>query len=88
MTTKVSSFTIQMDSSVKHELKEVCEKEGFKLNKFIEKAVKNELTRRQLQADLLSYANYMSNEKETAIDLDDFAKSIGVKTRKHNKASA
>jgi metal-responsive CopG/Arc/MetJ family transcriptional regulator len=88
MTTKVSSFTIQMDSEVKNELKEVCEKEGFKLNKFIEKAVINEITRRQQQADLLSYANYITNEKKSAVDLDDFARSIGVKTKKHGRASA
>ncbi len=83
MTTKVSSFTIQMDSEVKHELKEICDKEGFKLNKFIEKAVKNEINRRQTEEDLLTYANYMANEKDSAVDLDTFAGSIGVKTRKN-----
>lgn len=88
MTTKVSSFTIQMDSEVKHELKEVCDKEGFKLNKFIEKAVKNELTRRQMQNDYLTYAHYMANEKATAVDLDDFAQSLGIKTRKVHKDKA
>ena len=82
MTSKVSSFTIQMNSEVKHELKEVCDKEGYKLNKFIEKAVINELTRRQMQNDYLTYANYMVNEKATAVDLDGFARSIGVKTGK------
>jgi predicted transcriptional regulator len=82
MTTKVLSFTIQMNSEVKHELKEVCDKEGYKMNKFIEKAVVNELTRRQMQNDYLLYANYMANEKATAVDLDGFARSIGVKTGK------
>jgi predicted transcriptional regulator len=83
MTAKVSSFTIQMDCEVKHELKEICDREGFKLNKFIEKAVKNEINRRQMEEDLLTYANYMANEKESAVDLDRFAESIGVKTRKN-----
>lgn len=88
MTAKMSSFTIQMDSIVKYELREVCEKEGFKMNKFIEKAVKNELMRRQLQSDYLTYANYMANEKATAVSLDDFAKSLGIKTGKKHKAKA
>lgn len=88
MAAKVSSFTIQMDSEIKHELKEICDKEGFKLNKFIEKAVKNEIARRQMQSDYLTYANYMANEKATAIDLDEFAQSIGVKTRTMRKEKA
>ncbi|PKL92969.1 MAG: hypothetical protein CVV21_01085 [Candidatus Goldiibacteriota bacterium HGW-Goldbacteria-1] len=85
MTAKMSSFTIQMDSEIKNELREVCDKEGYKLNKFIEKAVKNELTRRQLQDDYLTYANYMANEKATAVNLDEFAESIGVKAKKAHK---
>lgn len=85
MALNMSSFTIQMDKEVKHELKEVCEKEGFKLNKFIEKAVKNELARRQQQLDFLTYANYMANEKNTAIELNEFAKGLGLKTKKKGK---
>ena len=88
MAAKMSSFTIQMDSEIKNELREVCDKEGYKLNKFIEKAVKNELTRRQLQNDYLIYANYMANEKATAVNLDEFAESIGVKTNKAHKGKS
>ena len=82
MGAKLSSFTIQMDTEVKNLLKDVCDKEGYKLNKFIEKAVKNELARRQLQGDYVAYANYMVNEKSTAIGLDDFAKSLGLNTKR------
>ena len=37
MGSKMSCITIQMDSEIKNELREVCDKEGYKLNKFIEK---------------------------------------------------
>lgn len=79
MKTKTSSFTVKMDTLIKTEIKEYCEKEGYVFSKFIENAAKEKLEGIQLNEDLLVYAKYMANEKGTGTDFDEFMKSVGVK---------
>lgn len=79
MKTKTSSFTVKMDTLIKTEIKDYCDKEGYVFSKFIETAAKNRLEEIQHNEDLLIYAKYMADEKGTGIDFDDFMESLGVK---------
>lgn len=79
MKTKTSSFTVKMDTLIKTEIKDYCDKEGYVFSKFIENAAKHKLEEIQLNEDLLIYAKYMANEKGTGINFDDFMQSVGVK---------
>jgi|GEM_PF-2171289 hypothetical protein len=79
MKTKTSSFTVKMDTLIKTEIKDYCDKEGYVFSKFIENAAKHKLEEIQRNEDLLIYAKYMANEKGTGIDFDAFMESVGVK---------
>jgi hypothetical protein len=88
MKTKTSSFTVKMDTLVKTEIKDYCDKEGYVFSKFIENAAKDKLEQIQLNEDLLIYAKYMASEKGTGIDFDDFMESVGVKPEHKTAAKA
>ncbi|MFP4467019.1 MAG: RepB family protein [Candidatus Goldiibacteriota bacterium] len=79
MAPKTVSFTVQMDKSVKDRLKHLCEEEGYKMNKFIEKAVKHEIMREQHKEDLLIIDRYEKHGKKTLVDYKKFAKEYGLK---------
>ena len=76
---KTASFTVQLDKNVKDKLKRLCDEEGYKINKFIEKAVKHELFREQRKEDLLIIDNYEKYGKKTLTDYRAFAKELGLK---------
>gem|GEM_PF-1650928 len=78
---KSASFTIKMARDTKETLNKFCEENGFKINKFIEKAVIREISREKTKEDLIIYQNYIENDRNTAVDYHKFAKKMGMKEK-------
>ena len=78
---KTVSFTVKMSRTAKENLKAVCETGGFKINKFIEKAVLHEIEREMHKEDLLVMEQHEKYGKKSAVDYVDFSKKLGLKVK-------
>ena len=73
------SFTVKMSKQTKEALKSICEADGFKINKFIEKAVLHEIEREKHKEELMVFENYEKYGIKKAVDYRKFAKERGLK---------
>lgn len=67
------SYAVKIDPTIIKKVKEFCVQHGIKQGFFIEKALREQLTREELTEDLLDFKNLRVQE-ESAISFEDYLK--------------
>ncbi len=75
---KAITVTLKIDKDKKKAFYDFCHEQGLLVNKFVEKAVENEIERRLLEKSAAVFHNY-EKRKETAVDFDEAVKNYGKK---------
>jgi hypothetical protein len=67
------SYAVKVDPCLIKKIKEFCIQHGIKQGFFVEKALKEQLTREELTEDLLDFKGLRAQE-ESAISFEDYLK--------------
>jgi len=75
---KTITVTLKIDRDKKQAFYNFCQEQGLMVNKFIEKAVENEIERRLLEKSASVFHKY-EKRKQSAVDFDKAVKKYGKK---------
>ncbi|MFP4466932.1 MAG: RepB family protein [Candidatus Goldiibacteriota bacterium] len=76
------TFTMKIDKKVRDKLKEFCEKKGFVMKSFVERAILDEIEKEEEKEDLLAIARYEKYERNSTIPLETAAEEAGFYGKK------
>ncbi|MDP8230687.1 MAG: hypothetical protein P9L93_06245 [Candidatus Gorgyraea atricola] len=66
-------FSIKIEKSLIHMIKDFCHSHGLKQGFFVEKALREQLQREEMIEDMIDFKKLRLDEK-SAIDFDDYLK--------------
>jgi len=75
---KTITWTLKIDREKKQEVTDFCQEQGLLLNRFIEKALENEIEKRLIEKSAAVFSDY-EEKKKGAIEFDKAVKLYGKK---------